>query len=167
MKFLDSIMAALVAFSTNPAAKIEADIKVDFDPQIACLAQNIYFEARNESTAGQIAVANVVLNRKKSKAFPDTVCEVVYEGPHYETSGGRLFPYKHRCQFSWYCDGKSDLIKNMPKYEDLYVLANFIYNSNIDITDGALFYHADYVDPEWSDSMKVTATIDTHIFYKQ
>ena len=166
MNFLDSVMAVLVAISSNPIDKLEQDIQVEADPQIVCLAQNIYHEARNESTAGKIAVANVVMNRKDSDAFPNTVCEVVYEGPHYTNVRGNMVPYKHRCQFSWYCDGKSDRILNQKKYDELYILANFVYKNNVDLTDGALFYHADYVDPAWSKRLKVTAKIDTHIFYR-
>ena len=167
MNFLDSVMAVLVAISSNPIDKLEQDIQIEADPQIVCLAQNIYHEARNESTAGKIAVANVVMNRKNSDAFPNTVCEVVYEGPHYTNAQGNMIPYKHRCQFSWYCDGKSDKILNQKKYDELYILANFVYKNNVDLTDGALFYHADYVEPEWSKRLKVTAKIDTHIFYRQ
>lgn len=167
MKFLDSVMAVLVSLSTNPVKNVEHDLGIIVDPQVVCLAQNMYFEARSESTAGQIAVANVVLNRKNSDAFPDTICEVVYEGPHYESSQGKMIPYKNRCQFSWYCDGKSDKVSNQNKYDELYILANFVYKNKIDLTDGALFYHADYVEPEWAKRMIVTAKIDTHIFYRQ
>ena len=72
--------------------------------EIECMAKNIYFEAAVESTAGQLAVAQVTLNRVKSRHYPNSVCEVVYEGPH--TANG--FPKRDRCQFSWYCDGKGD-----------------------------------------------------------
>ena len=166
MQFLDSVMAVLVALSTNPVKNVENDIKVIVDPQVACLAQNIYHEARNESTAGMFAVANVTMNRVRSEAFPNTICEVVYEGPHYKNSSGRYYPYKNRCQFSWYCDGKDDKIKNIPKYEDIYVLSSIFMKSKLDLTDGALFYHADYVNPYWAETMNVTARIDSHIFYK-
>ena len=70
--------------------------------EIECMAKNIYFEAAIESTAGQLAVAQVTLNRVKSKHYPNTVCEVVYEGPHHASG----HPKRDRCQFSWYCDGK-------------------------------------------------------------
>ena len=73
----------------------------DREKQHECLAKNIYFEARNEPFVGQFAVALVTLNRVHDSAFPNTICEVVYEGIH--TASG--FPKKHRCQFSWYCDG--------------------------------------------------------------
>lgn len=167
MKFLDPLTAILISIASNPIDEVTAILGVKAEPKIACLAQNIYHEARNESTAGKLAVANVTLNRVKSNAFPNTICEVVYESPHYITQKkGIYFPYKHRCQFSWYCDGKSDEIKNMSKYIEIYKLAEKALNSPFDVTDGALFYHADYVDPDWNKTMHITAKIDTHIFYK-
>jgi len=167
MKFLDSMMAILVSISSNPTIPNEKGIQTIQDPQIACLTQNIYHEARNESTAGWIAVADVTMNRVKSEAFPNTICEVVYESPHYRSQNdGKLYPYKNRCQFSWYCDGKSDKINNMKKYMQIYKVAKMTYRNNLDITDGALYYHADYVNPHWASKMKVTARIDAHIFYR-
>ena len=167
MNFLDSVMAVLVSISTNPTLPDEYGIETIKDPQLACITQNIYHEARNESTAGWIAVADVTLNRVKSDAFPNTICEVVYESPHYRSKNdGKLYPYKNRCQFSWYCDGKSDEIKNIKKYKQIYEVAKMTYKNQLDITDGALFYHADYVKPRWAETMNVTARIDTHIFYK-
>lgn len=167
MKFLDSMMAVLVSISTNPSLPNEDGVKTIQDPQLACMAQNIYHEARNESTAGWIAVADVTMNRVKSDAFPNTICEVVYESPHYRSKvSGKLFPYKNRCQFSWYCDGKSDEIKNIKKYKQIMEVVKLVNKTELDITDGALFYHADYVNPRWAATMNVTARIDAHIFYK-
>jgi spore germination cell wall hydrolase CwlJ-like protein len=167
MNFLDSAMAVLVSISTNPTLPDEYGIETIKDPQLACMTQNIYHEARNESTAGWIAVADVTMNRVKSDAFPNTICEVVYESPHYRSQNdGKLYPYKNRCQFSWYCDGKSDKIKNIKKYKQIYEVAKMTYKNQLDITDGALFYHADYVKPRWAETMNVTTRIDTHIFYK-
>ena len=77
---------------------------------ITCLALNIYFESRNQPIEGQVAVSQVVLERVKSKKYPDTVCEVVFQGPTYSWSVN--YPIKNRCQFSWYCDGISDKPKD-------------------------------------------------------
>ena len=77
---------------------------------ITCLAQNIYFEARDQPTVGQMAVAYVVLNRVHHPAWPDTVCDVIREGPTY--SWKQDYPIRNRCQFSWYCDGKPDVPKD-------------------------------------------------------
>jgi spore germination cell wall hydrolase CwlJ-like protein len=71
--------------------------------QVICMAKNIYFEAAVESTAGKLAVAQVTLNRVNSTWYPNTVCEVVYDGLHYTHSSGKKMPVRDRCQFSWYC----------------------------------------------------------------
>jgi len=135
--------------------------------EIECMAKNIYFEAAVESTAGQLAVAQVTLNRVKSKHYPNSVCEVVYEGPH--TTNG--FPKRDRCQFSWYCDGKGDDSREGSRlWEDSQELAKYVLlrqEELPDITDGALHYHASYIDaPRLAKKKKITTKIDTHIFYK-
>ena len=119
--------------------------------EIKCLADNIYFEALTESEAGQVAVANVTMNRVKNPAFPNSVCEVVWEPK----------------QFSWTHDGKSDTPSSKKAYDKVYEIAKAVYYGNIvDITEGATFYHADYVNPSWAKVMQRVAKIDTHIFYK-
>jgi len=138
--------------------------------QAKCLADNMYFEARNQGTAGIIAVSNVVLNRVKSEDYPNTICEVVRQGPHRESwrKNGVYHPVKHRCQFSWYCDGKPDKPRNLKQYDGFFSFALMIVQGKIkllDITDGALWYHADYVRPDWSYHKKVTTEIGDHIFY--
>jgi len=119
--------------------------------EIECLATNIYFEALTESEAGQVAVANVTMNRVNSKHFPNSVCEVVWEPK----------------QFSWTHDGKSDKPSSKKAYEEVYEIAKAVYDGNIvDITEGSTFYHADYVNPSWNKVMQRVAKIDRHIFYK-
>lgn len=128
---------------------------------ISCLALNIYFEARSEPLNGKIAVSHVVLNRKASKQYPDSVCKVVKQGRTWKNNMVR-----HKCQFSWMCDGKSDKPKDKTAWEAAKVLAKGILEGKIsDPTDGALFYHADYVKPRWAASMKRTSQFGTHIFY--
>ena len=67
-----------------------------------CLAQNIYFESANQSFAGRLAVANVVMNRVADEQFPNSVCEVVYQAEWTENWKGNMLPVKNRCQFSWF-----------------------------------------------------------------
>jgi len=136
--------------------------------EIACLAVNIYHEARGESEEGKLAVAFVTLNRVKSDAYPDTVCGVVYQGKHKRSwrDNETLVPVRHGCQFSWYCDGKSDMVQDFDSYEEIVELSmNVWYGRFEDNTDGSLFYHADYVDPAWAQHMAMTKRIDNHIFY--
>ena len=142
-----------------------------------CLAMNVYHEAKNQPFDGQVAVAQVVLNRVEDERYPNSICEVVEQGPVYESWKTRndpakdaiYWPVKNRCQFSWYCDGKSDIPYNERAWENSVTLSKFIIGSNSflpDITDGSLYYHGDYVEPSWSKVFKKTLQIDTHIFYR-
>lgn len=139
--------------------------------QVKCLAKNIYFEARNEPKEGQIAVAYVTLNRVYSGQFPDTICGVVEQKKRVAEIGDN----KVVCQFSWYCEKTPKFIytkniltnRNDMVYNEIRDLATFVYaNYGIlpDPTKGSLFYHADYVKPNWKNLVKVTQ-IGAHIFY--
>ncbi len=137
------------------AARVPTLAKVE--DELFCLAQNIYFEARSEPTAGRRAVAHVVMNRVASPRFPATVCEVVRQGGESR---------RYKCQFSWWCDGLSDDIKNAKAWKDAERLASFVYwGLSQDMTEGALWYHADYVSPQWRTAFKKGPTIGRHIFY--
>ena len=136
------------------------------EKELDCMSKNIYFEAAIESTAGKIAVGQVVLNRINSKYYPDTVCEVVKQGRHYSNG----FPVRDRCQFSWYCDGKHDVPYPGQLWKKSQDIAKFMLTSGyeVDITDGALNYHADYIpNPRWAKETNKTVKIDRHIFYAQ
>lgn len=122
---------------------------------LVCLALNVYYEARGYPEADQLAVAHVVLNRVNSDRFPDTICEVVKQG------GTR----RNRCQFSWYCDGKSDT----PYEKEAWAMAQRVAEKALttkDNTGGALFYHAPYVAPAWAKRLTQTRVDDAHVFFK-
>ena len=134
-----------------------------------CLAQNIYFEAGNQPFSGKLAVANVTLNRVSDTQFPDTVCDVVYQTKKYKPSWrtGELSPERGQCQFSWFCDGRSDDPQDSVTWLESIRIADKVLNEDIlDITDGALWYHADYVYPYWASHLERLVTIENHIFYK-
>jgi spore germination cell wall hydrolase CwlJ-like protein len=137
------------------------------DPkQKHCLALNIYFEAAVESTAGKLAVAQVTLNRVNSERYPETICGVIYEGPH--TANG--FPKRDMCQFSWYCDGKHDNPNEGKSWKVSQKIAEYILQNPgmLDITDSATHYYADYIPaPRWANARDKTVKIDTHIFYNK
>jgi len=138
---------------------------------IECLALNMYHEARDQGTAGKIAVTAVVINRVNDDRFPNTVCEVIKQGPTRKSwkNDGTFYPIRDRCQFSWYCDGKSDIPKDVKAYQKTLDLSSLIVHDDIkfvDITDGALFYHADYVTPSWAKQKQKTTEIGDHIFYR-
>ena len=145
----------LLGFFTSPAQATHLE-------DVQCLAENIYFEARSESTAGRVAVALVTLNRVEHTNFPDTVCGVVKQTKYYPS--GRID--LHSCQFSWYCDGKSDEpTENC--WEEILTLASVMLGwESSDVTDGALWYHSKKVNPTWADHYVKTISIDNHIFYK-
>jgi len=122
------------------------------DEDRICMAKNIYFEARNESLKGQMAIALVTLQRVKDPRYPNTVCGVVYDNK----------------QFSWYSDGLSDHPRNYTSYADIALLASAMLDTDTavhDFTYGSTHYHADYVSPYWNEFMILKAKIDTHIFY--
>lgn len=164
------ISIAMAQFDNQPNPPTIQPVTAEYsDEEVSCLAHNIYFESRNESTAGQLAVADVTLNRLFSEKYPNTICDVIMDGPHYTNWRGIEIPVRDRCQFSWYCDGKNDTVTDTEKYVEIYLLASDYLNGNynrVDLTDGAMYYHANYVNPSWAKTMTVTATIDNHIFYR-
>ena len=125
---------------------------------VVCLAKNAYFEARNQSVLSQIAVSQVVMNRVQSPDYPNTVCGVVKQGGEK----------RNRCQFSWYCDGKSDNPESNTSWDESVYLSLLIYSEEltIDVTEGALWYHATYVSPSWAEHYEKTVRINEHIFYR-
>lgn len=131
-----------------------------------CLARNIYFEAKNQSIKGQIAVGIVTLKRVQHSKFPDSICGVVQHTRHRHADG---FPVRNMCQFSWYCDGKSDRPVDTEAYETAVRVADALLdpeNSIVDFTYGADHYHANYIaPPDWTARMQRVAQVEDHIFY--
>ena len=131
----------------------------EVEKSLDCLAMNVYREAGHESFEGKVAVAQVTLNRVNSNKFPRDVCAVVYQKSR--------FTERVICQFSWYCDSKH---RNRPvddeAYEESYRVAKMVFleDFRLESIRNALYYHADYVDPNWK--LKRIAKIGTHIFYE-
>jgi spore germination cell wall hydrolase CwlJ-like protein len=118
----------------------------------SCLALNVYWEARNQSVAGQLAVAQVTLNRVADPRYADNVCDVVYQ---------------HK-QFSWYWDGKPDTPKEHRAWETAFLVASAALagSGHVEV-QGVTHYHAVYSKPFWKDHMVRVATIGDHIFYAE
>jgi len=132
---------------------------------VMCLALNLYFEARDQPVVGQLAVGFSTMNRVKDERYPDTVCEVVKQAKYH--SWNQKHPIKHKCQYSWFCDGMSDVPTNDKAMLEATILAaNIFYGRVTDISNGATHYHATYVNPYWADHMTVLFRIDDHIFYR-
>lgn len=122
-----------------------------------CLTEALYFEARGEDPLGQVAVAEVVLNRVDSSRFPDSVCAVLMQGAHRHNA----------CQFSYNCDGRANRIHNHKIYNQLGRIANeMLAGAERELTGGALFYHNTSVKPGWTRRLVRTARIGGHIFYR-
>ena len=129
-----------------------------------CLAKAIYYEARSEPLAGRLAVGRVIMNRMKSRFYPNSVCEVVYQNAHM----------RNRCQFSFACDGKADIPRHMRAWNDAVKLSEqllcrsgqackpMVVGGKINIST---HYHATYVKPRWSKVLPRTGQIGQHIFY--
>ena len=177
MNMFRNLLLLTTLFVSTVQAKVVGPI--DLRQEAECLALNIYHEARSERTAGMWAVADVTINRVKSIQFPNTICEVVHQGPVYESwktarfdhlpESERIYnPVKGMCQFSWYCDGKSDVPKNEKAWRKAQDVAFLVYYNKIqiDVTEGATHYHATYVKPAWAKTKTRTTRIEKHIFYR-
>ncbi len=164
---IDPVSAAELA--SGKAAKPALPAKLDLDAvdtlppaagadaQAQCLAQAIYFESRGEPLAGQIAVAEVVLNRVDDRHFPSTVCGVTRQG----VGSGR------GCQFSYACDGNSDAMKSALARERCEKLAQLMLAGRPrTVTKGATYFHTRSIRPDWSRRMTRTAEIGHHMFYR-
>lgn len=121
-----------------------------------CLAEAMYFEARGEDVAGQVAVAEVVLNRVDAARYPDSVCGVVKQGAN-----------RKGCQFSYMCDGLKEHIANRRVFERIGKIAWLMLSGKPrTLTDEALYFHATSVKPYWSRAFVRTVKIGGHIFYR-
>lgn len=127
-------------------------------PEQRCLAEGIYFEARGESLKGQAAVAQVILNRVRNPAYPNTICGVVYQNEDW----------RNRCQFSFACDGARERIRSPRHYEVAEEIAMAVTAGKIFLPEvgSSTHYHATYVRPRWARTMDQMKKIGLHIFYR-
>ena len=139
----------------------------DHNGEIYCLAQNIYFESGNQPLAGKVAVAHVVINRTEHINYPADICAVIYQAKWINNWLGNPMPIRHQCQFSWFCDGKSDVPEDSATWMTSLKIANDVVKGAYpDITEGSTHYHSDKVRPYWAESLNETVIINNHIFYK-
>lgn len=150
-----ALAAVVLLFATDAFAADVLDCDKVRDDERACLACNIYHEARNQEEQGQLAVALVTVNRVLNPRWSDSVCGVVWQ----------------EWQFSWTNDGKSDKVRNFEKWEEAYTIANRVLDAvtdgakMVDITGNAYYYHANYVKPKWAPLKQFTVAIQDHLFY--
>jgi len=167
------LLCYMLVFCTG-ANYIDYASQKEFSRDVICLAKNIYFEARDQSTKGQIAVALVTINRVKSRSFPNSVCRVVKQANRNKL--GKVI--KHKCHFSWYCDGLPDIPEEYIPWKVSITIARAMLKKrgvyithwgerwNVeDFLNGSTHYHRVDVDPYWNKNMLVSATIGDHVFY--
>jgi spore germination cell wall hydrolase CwlJ-like protein len=176
----NSAVSAIASFTSpaaQPAPSVDADalaayVENGYQPlaervehanaERDCLAQAIYHEARGESEVGQLAVANVIVNRARSGKFPSTLCGVIYQNADKGY---------HRCQFTFACDGRDDApgerrawARSAALAQDVY--AEFALGDAVGAVPGsALYYHTTNVRPNWANTYSAVAQIGSHIFY--
>ncbi|MER8372924.1 cell wall hydrolase [Mesorhizobium sp. M1409] len=128
------------------------------EPEQACLAKGVYFEARSESVRGQAAVAQVILNRVRNPTYPNSICGVVYQNDSWF----------NRCQFSFACDGRKKRIDSPAAYKTAQDIAMAVTAGKIFIPEvgSSTHYYAQYVHPGWARTMQKMTKIGLHIFYR-
>jgi spore germination cell wall hydrolase CwlJ-like protein len=148
-------IAAVARFTTINTRRL--DVAEREKAELDCLAKAVYYEARSESTRGQMAVAEVVMNRVNDSRFPKTVCGVVYQGQTREVG----------CQFTFTCDGSLRIAPSGLAWDRARDIALHVaLGLNKPVTNHATHYHTDYVNPYWSPGMVQTASVGQHIFYR-
>ncbi|MFZ3047440.1 MAG: cell wall hydrolase [Desulfatirhabdiaceae bacterium] len=142
---------------TKPEAQAVDPVgKELLDDAITCLSRTIYWETRHDGAAGMEAIANVVMNRLGHEGFPNTICEVVRQGRE-----------QGACQFSWWCDGRSDDAEEDESYAIAKEIARKALNRQLtDRTGSALYFHQRKVTPSWSAEYIKTFEVGEHVFYK-
>ena len=151
-----ALIAAAAAGAGAPSLVQAQQPEESSSEELQCLALAMYFEARSEGAEGMRAVGSVVLNRVGSDEFPSTPCEVVRDG-------GETPP----CQFSWWCDGKSDVPRDREQWEiALALAAEMLEDRGDDPTNGALFFHSAQIAVPWRIERTRTAEILGHVYYR-
>jgi spore germination cell wall hydrolase CwlJ-like protein len=131
--------------------------RVEGDHEWQCLAEAIYYESRGEPLEGQVAVAEVVLNRVDDRRYPNSVCGVTKQG----AGNGR------GCQFSYACDGRPERMADSgPRLQAQKLAGIMLAGHDRVVTDGATHFHARYVRPGWASRLTRTAQIGQHVFYR-
>jgi len=142
---------------------LEKEVTAEYNKQLECLAKNIYYESGSEKYEGKLAVAQVTLNRVNSGKFPSDICSVVYQ----KTTDQNL---RTVCQFSWTCMVKEMVSKDKYMWEESVNIAKRAltepYVHDTIAQSNALYFHAVYIKPNWSQT-KVVKQIGNHIFYSK
>jgi spore germination cell wall hydrolase CwlJ-like protein len=145
--------------ATDLSAPVKAkDGKKWSEKEMWCLATAIYFESRGEAYRGQVAVAQVVMNRVKHRLYPETICGVVFQNQHK----------RNACQFSFACDGIPERVTEPKPWKQAQEIAKGTVDGSLYLSEVgfATHYHATYVYPHWAPRMKKLTKIGLHVFYQ-
>ena len=158
---LVSINLAIVPIKAYAQSIMVEEVGAEFNEEVNCLAQNIYYEAAKEPYEGKLAVAQVTLNRVNSGKFANTVCGVVKQK---DKINGVMI-----CQFSWFCNqAYMHIIRNQYQWEESVIAAKKALTEPVAhdgiYRSGAMYYHANYINPGWK--LTKVAQIGNHIFYR-
>lgn len=135
----------------------------DREDQVHALAMNMYHEARGEGHDAMQMVGEVTLNRVENKHFPSNVCSVVYQA-RFDSRGN---PRRHQCQFSWFCDGRSDKPYDRESWEDALDIAEGLLDGTLSLIGiDATHYHTKDVKPYWAKRFTRIGTYGDHVFYQ-
>lgn len=149
IKLSGLLLAMVISLPLGTASISRPQILTAKKTDIECLARNVYHEARGESLHGQIAVAQVTVNRVESGQFQSSVCKAVYASK----------------QFSWTI-GTPKSIKDIKAWEASVAVATAVLTKSIHLPDfKALYFHTKQVKPTWNRNKRVLAVIGNHIFY--
>ena len=129
-----------------------------------CLAEAMYYEARDQGWRGMLAVGVVIQNRVRDSRYPGDVCSVVTQGKYWRGN-----PVRHKCQFSYYCDGKPERPAEKEAWTTALSIAELLTTTEVEVVglEGATHYHATWVKPSWSTALTRKAKIGGHVFYAQ
>ena len=136
---------------------------VQADPvQKHCLAEAMYFAARNQGWKGMLAVGVVIQNRVKDPRYPSDICSVVRQGKYWKGN-----PVKHKCQFSYYCDGKHERPAEKQAWKEASDIAGLLVATDVVVAglEDATHYHCTTVQPSWTTGLKKRKKVGDHVFY--
>jgi len=138
---------------------------------VFCVAINAYHEARGEDFNELLAVSQVVMNRVDDPSYPDTACEVVMQGPTRPSWSDPevLVPRKYGCQFTWWCDGRSDKVHDAAAWRDCTIAAYLVYIGAVSnqVGDATHYFAHEKVIPKWAASMHVVTVFNGHTYLRR
>lgn len=151
----DSDIESIRTLTTaQPAIRVSAQYVME---QHKCLSEAVYYEARSETRSGQIGVAEVIMNRVSSKHYPNTICDVVFQGAERRTG----------CQFSFTCDGSMEQLPKGRAWQRSQDIATLTLTGLAPkLTHKATHYHTTDVNPPWAETLRYNGQIGSHKFYR-